>query len=342
MSRCDLTENQATGSHAALGSNRNSKASIQYGGSARTGGTHLHYPHDSARNHIYTVILLLLTLTAVVSSRASEISEEPLSVFVSIPPQACFVERIGGEYVNVSILVQGNQDPHTFEMTPKRMIALSRAKIFFKVGLPFENRLVEKILETNAQLVVVNTAEGIKKRRLNAHRDDSQHKHEDAGTDPHVWLSPPLVKIQAKNIAEALQKIDSLHQDIYAENLDVFITEVEELDAKIRGILKPYAGRPFYVFHPSFGYFADAYGLKQEAVETEGKIPTPKQLQALIHKARSEGVKVIFVQPQFDKRAAETIAAGIGGEVIRIDPLAGDVLHNLEEIAVKIEQALKR
>ncbi|MFH1742105.1 MAG: zinc ABC transporter substrate-binding protein, partial [bacterium] len=107
-------------------------------------------------------------------------------------------------------------------------------------------------------------------------------------------------------------------------------------------LLKPYRGESFYVFHPAFGYFGDAYGLKQEAVELEGKAPTPRQLSTLIKKARTENVRIIFVQPQFDKKSAEAVSNSIDGAVVPMDPLAKDVLKNLEEMAMKVGKALKR
>ena len=100
-------------------------------------------------------------------------------------------------------------------------------------------------------------------------------------------------------------------------------------------------GKPFFVFHPSFGYFADDYGLEQIAVETGGSEPSARQLARLIDQARSSDVRVIFVQPQFSRKSAETVAAEIGGAVIPIDPLARDYIENLEQMARAVEEGLR-
>jgi zinc transport system substrate-binding protein len=87
------------------------------------------------------------------------------------------------------------------------------------------------------------------------------------------------------------------------------------------------------VFHPAWGYFADAYGLTQIPIENEGKRPGPRSLNALIEQARREGIRVVLVQPQFDRRAAEQVADAIGGRVIAIDPLDSNYFDTLRRMA---------
>ncbi len=178
---------------------------------------------------------------------------------------------------------------------------------------------------------------------MSAHQHDKHHTdtHTNVKSDPHIWLAPPLIKIQAQNIANALIKADPGHKKEYEINLNGFIKELDAIDKKIKEALSPYKGKDFYVFHPSFGYFADAYGLKQKAVEIQGKSPTPKQLSAFITKARANNIKIIFVQPQFYQKSASVIAGAIGGSVVSINPLAKDVVNNLNKIAAEIEKALK-
>jgi len=133
---------------------------------------------------------------------------------------------------------------------------------------------------------------------------------------------------------------DPRHAAAYERNLKALQADLDEVDARIAEALAPLKGRKFFVFHPAFGYFADAYGLKQVPVEIEGKSPGPRRLAALIEKARREGVKVIFVQPQFSPRGAQAVAEAIGGVVVPMDPLARDYLKNLEHIAQQIKKAL--
>lgn len=142
-------------------------------------------------------------------------------------------------------------------------------------------------------------------------------------------------------MATALSSQDPEHSKIYVDNLQLLEKKLDRLDEKIKKELKPHAGLRFYVFHPSFGYFADRYNLVQEAVEIEGKSPGPKQISKLIAMAKKDQVKIIFAQPQFDKKSSEVIATAIGGQVIFLDPLAEDVVGNLEKMADKIASSLQ-
>jgi zinc transport system substrate-binding protein len=288
--------------------------------------------------HIFVTLLSLITLSGCGSKDRAETGEDArLKIFVSIPPQAYFVERIGGDYASIRVLLKPGQSPHTFEPSPGQITDLSGADLYFTVGLPFEKTLTEKLKDRSAKLRIIPTDRGIE--RVAAHSGD---EHRSSGEDdPHIWLSPPLIITQVTAITAALKETDPEHRDQYQQNLEDFLRDLQDLDQTLREVLKPYRGRAFYVFHPAFGYFAKAYGLKQEAVEIQGKSPSPKQLLDLINRAKAEGVKIIFIQPQFDPSAAQTLAKAIGGAVVPIDPLEKDVLANLRSVAQKIAEALQ-
>ena len=139
---------------------------------------------------------------------------------------------------------------------------------------------------------------------------------------------------------EALAQADPEHAEEYEKNLAILCGELDALHEKIAKKLAPYRGQSFYVFHPAFGHFGKTYGLTQRAVEFEGKQPSSRQLRALIQRAKAEQVRIIFVQPQFDRRTAEVVAESIGGATVPIDPLAKDILKNLDEAAREIERSL--
>ena len=280
-------------------------------------------------------------------------------VFVSIPPQKWLTDKIGGQHLATGVLISKGQDPHTFEPTPKQVEALSRSQLYFTIGLEFEEQIITKIRQSAANLQIVDCTVGLEKLAMaehnqhgsaavhhddvgkGAHHEDA-HGHNRAGLDPHVWLSPVNLKIMAAQMAKAMIAADPQNRSDYTANLDQLSRELDVLDLKIAAQLQPYTGATFFVFHPSFGYFAKRYGLHQEAVEVEGKSPTAKQLSNLIAEAKADGVKVIFVQPQFDSRSGAVIATAIGGEVVPLDALAEDVKENLEAIANKISTALAR
>jgi len=274
----------------------------------------------------------------VASSGAQPLAARRVKAFVSILPQAYFVERVGGSQVSVEVLVTPGQSHETYEPTPKQMAALSEANVYFRIGLPFETQLIEKITAANLRLRVIDMREGIRLRPM-----DEGDAHERGGApDPHIWLAPQLVKTQAEHIARTLGEFDPAHAPIFQQNLFAFQCDLNRVDSTIADVLAPLRGRKFYVFHPAYGYFADAYGLKQVAVETGGKEPSARQIAELIDQARQDSVRVVFVQPQFATNSAQKIAEAIGGAVVPLDPLARDYLDNLEQMAHEIKRALSR
>jgi zinc transport system substrate-binding protein len=271
--------------------------------------------------------------------------EGPLPVCVSILPQKYFVEKIGGSLVHVSVMVPPGANPHLYEPKPGQMAALEKMKIYFAIGVTFEDAWLPRFAAINPKMKIVHTEEGIQKIAMETHPPGEKgtgEPHDHQGTkDPHVWLSPPEVKIQARNILRALQEVDPSNKAVYEQNFEAFEKEIDALDEELRKIFAGKRGMKFMVFHPSWGYFARAYGLTQVPVELEGKEPKPGQLKALIELARRDGIKVIFVQPQFSARSAEIIAKAIDGQVVYADPLSPDWSSNLRHQAEKFKAALR-
>jgi len=278
---------------------------------------------------------------------------EGIPVFVSILPQKYFVEKIGKELVDVSVMVPPGANPHIYEPKPNQMVRLSKAKIYFAIGITFEDAWLHKFASVNPKMRVVRSEAGIEKIHMQSHPIDerpedeaghaakAEHKDEHGTMDPHVWLSPQEVKIIAKNILGALVEADPANSAAYQENHLRFLEEIEALDSELRNIFSGKKGMKFMVYHPSWGYFARAYGLEQVPIEIEGKEPKPGQLKKIIELARKEGIKVIFVQPQFSVKSAETVAKAIGGQAVFADPLSFDWAKNLREQSEKFKAALK-
>ena len=263
-------------------------------------------------------------------------------VAVSIAPQKYFVQQICKDMAEIQVLVPPGASPATYEPKPRQMAAISKARIYFSIGVPFESVWLEKIGATNREMVLVPTDRGIQKLPMAVHHHSEGEKEPEHGTlDPHIWLSPPLVMIQARTILKAVQAADPGHQSAYEKNFRAFISQLEDLDAELRSLFSGSTGQQFMVFHPSWGYFAQTYGLRQVPIEIEGKEPKPAQLKELIEHAREEGVLVVFVQPQFSTKSAKLIAGEIGAQVIIADPLAEDWAANLRTVARKFESALR-
>lgn len=281
-----------------------------------------------------------LKLTIVLALVAGLEARAEIRCFVSIPPQAFFAEQIGGDMVNVEVMVPSGQSPATYEPTPQQLARLAEADVFFVTGVPFEKRLIEKIGPGFKNLRIVRTQAGITLKPIERHHHDEDNNQHGEMLDPHVWLDPALAKIQAGNIRLSLTEIDPSHADLFEQNYQNLVSRLDSVDTIVRNILAPVKGRTIYVFHPSYGYFGDAYGLEQVAIETGGKEPSARQLAELVAQAERDSVDVIFVQPQFSRRQAESIGRAIGAKVATLDPLAANYLDNLVVMAETIARAL--
>jgi len=259
-------------------------------------------------------------------SLTSQNTDNKILVAVTILPEAEFVEKVGGERVKVVVMIPPGASPHTYEPTPKQLVEVSKAKIYFKVGsgVDFELAFMDKIIEVSRNIKVVDCSEGI--RVLDK--------------DPHIWLSPRNARIMVKNIYDALVQIDPENKDYYYQNMKSYIQELDNLDKEITRILANVTNRCFMIYHPAWGYFARDYNLTQIPVEKEGKKPTIHGLMALIDQARKLKMKVIFVSPQFDVKKAETIAESIHGKTVFLDPLAKDYVKNLRSAALELARSM--
>lgn len=278
------------------------------------------------------IILLLLFLPAFLVGFAfhGTLSAAPNRVFVSVAPQKYFVDRIGGNRVKVSVLVPAGAEPHTFEPKPAAMVELSRSAAWFTIGIPFEENLKPRLSSANDELAIVRTEEGISR---------SDHGHD--GVDPHIWLSPRLVKEQAENILQGLIRIDPAGEKAYRANARRFAAELDALDRELKTLFAGARNKSFLVFHPSWGYLAADYGLVQVAIEVDGKEPKGADLARVIELAREKRIRVVFVEPQFSSRSARTIAESIGAKLVTADPLAANWADNLRTVARALKQAVR-
>ncbi|WP_320036396.1 metal ABC transporter solute-binding protein, Zn/Mn family [Halarcobacter sp.] len=311
------------------------------------------------------ILFMLLSLSSIVLAK---------EVTVSILPQKYFVDKIAKGKVDVNVMVKPGASPATYEPKTSQMKLLSKSIAYFSIGVPFEKVWLEKFESANKNMLMVDTSEGIKKLPMAAHHhyedeehadehheheehvdehheheehadehhdEHKEHAHEDSGLDPHVWLEPTLVKIQAKNIYNALVKVDSENKEFYKNNLDKFLAELDTLDKKIESILENYEHKAFMVFHPSWGYFSKRYELEQISIEIEGKEPKPAQLVELVQEAKKHDIKIVFVAPQFSQKGAKTISKSINGNVATINPLAEKWDENLIKVAEEIAKSYK-
>lgn len=290
---------------------------------------------------IISGILALLAFVLIgVASQAA-----PLKVAVSVGPQKYFVEKLAGPLAQVFVMVSPGADPHTFEPKASQMTQVAGARLYFAQGVEFEQIWLPRLAKTNQALTVVNANAGIDLLPMEDHDHDhgkGKAANDEKETDPHTWTSPRLAKIQAANMAKALTEADPANAPAYAANLAALQGEMDALDASIKDSLK---GLPenasFVVFHPAWAYFARDYGLRELAIEVGGREPGPRQLQTMVAEARDKGVKVVFVQPQFSRKAAQTLADSIGASLAVADDLAADWPANLLAVAKAFKEAAR-
>jgi len=292
---------------------------------------------------------------------------EPLQVFTSVLPIKTFVQKIGGEHVDVRAMVRPGFNPHTYDPTPQQISALAKTMLYVSTGVPFEKAWMKRIHSANPDMQILDARDGLTLRNMEAHshgerdhhdghddhadhkkhKEHDKHEQHDAHDehaheqDPHVWVDPILVGKMIGNIRDKLSELDPGNAADYARNHDRFLAELKKLDQELNELLKPLPNRKFMVFHPAWGYFADRYQLIQVPIEHQGKEPGARRITALIEQAKQEKIKVIFVQPQFDKRQAGRVAQAIEGAVIAVDPLAVNYVENLRRVGHEFAQVLK-
>ena len=281
----------------------------------------------------FFVCLILLALLSTGCGAGGQNGAGTTTVFVSIAPLRFFAEGIGGEFVRVQVLVGPGQSPATYEPTAKQMTALAESDVFLAVGVPIEKPLIPRIKNSFPSVEVFDVREGLELKQSDPARSHATAYDHGTGPDPHVWLNPRFARVIVSNVCGALIQIDPDHADDFRSNLETVLEELDALDDEITKILAPVAGRDMVVFHPAYGYFAEAYGLNQVAIEHGGVTPGTKKLADLIGRSREQGVKAIFVQPQFSSSIARTVADEIGAELIELDPLAENYILNMRSIA---------
>ncbi len=262
-------------------------------------------------------------------------NSEKICVAVSIVPQASFVKAVGGDQVEVLTMIPPGASPENYAPGPKIMEQLSKAQIYFAIGVPAEtNGILPRLEQLNPNMKVADLPQKV---------DQVYPAREMAPgeKDPHRWLSPKRVIIMINTIADELAAADPQNADKYRKNAQNYQAELEKLDTEIAASLAEVSGQSFIVYHPAMGYFADDYGLKMIALEEEGKTATARNIQSVIDQARRENIKVVFYQAEMDSKQAQTLARELGGTAELIAPLEADYIDNLKKTAHAFAHNLK-
>lgn len=300
------------------------------------------------QKYLYIIFLLVLIVGCTSGSRNNNEGKRVLTV--TIEPQRYFLDQIVGDAFIINTLVPPGSSPETYEPAPSVMVDMAKSDIYFIVGdLGFENAWSKRLAENNPNVAIVNCSEGIERMEGHDHSHDQEHDHAHdhdhhhgditahvhahSGVDPHVWSSPRAVKVFARNMLEAVVKLDPDNEETFRTNFDILSVKIEQTDSLICDLLKDAPSKSFIIYHPALGYFARDYGLHQLSIEFEGKSPSPSQIKEMVDVARKEKINTLFIERGFDTKNASVIAQEIGAEVFEIDPLRYEWDEELLRIA---------
>lgn len=271
-----------------------------------------------------TTLLILTSLLCGCNTPTERDSKK--TIYVTIAPLRAIVEEVTDGDYNVEILVPKGASPETFEPTVSDLIALNDAEQIFSIGLiNFEQSLVGSVKERNK---VVNLSQGIKPLAGSCSHCNHAHAH---GIDPHIWTSPRALQRVVENIGLAMHRIapDSVK---YRDNADKLLHKLNKLDSLCNNNIKANGVDAIMIYHPAFTYYAKDYAIEQISVEQDGKEPSPRQLTALVERARQHNITKLLIQPQYSKDKLQTLASECGAEIVEIDPLSEDIIAEIERV----------
>jgi zinc transport system substrate-binding protein len=280
------------------------------------------------------LIALMLPLCGCISQNAGS---GQIMVATTIIPLGEFVKAVGGDRVDVTVLVPPGADPHTYEPSPSQIQKIANAKMYVENGAGLESWM-GSILSVNPKMLIVDTSKGVS---LITGTDEANASGNIMAADPHIWLSPRDAMIQVQNICDGLIAVDPGGKDYYINNRDSYIMKLKGLDSSLNSTFAGTLKKKFVVLHPAWTYFARDYGLEQIPIEAEEKEPGPRYLTEVVNTARENNVTTVFVEPQYNPKMAEVIAQEIGGRVVSIDDLAPDYIDNLRGVGERIAESLR-
>ena len=278
------------------------------------------------------LIITIITLNFSCNYNKKKSADDSKQVItVSILPQRTFVQKIAGNDFAVNVLIPPGASPAAYTLLPSQLKDINRSEIWFRIGhIGFEQSWKEKIQQVNKNMKVIDLSEGLDLITTdNIKNKDDKHAK---GFDPHIWMSPTLVKQMCLKITSTLSQLNPDKESVYNANYKKFVKNIEILDQKIKNALREYKGQQIITYHPSLSYYARDYGLVQHSLEPGGKEPTPQHMAEVIKLAKQENINIIYIQSDFDREHAGVFAEEVDGKIIEIWPLDPEWSENLLEI----------
>jgi len=268
---------------------------------------------------------------------SQQVSEKH-KILVTFYPIYKFAKAVGGEKVDVSVIIPSGVEPHDWEPTVQDIERLQQSNMIIINGAGLES-WIPKLVSANPDIIVVDSSKNI--QLLQKNEGTSM-------TDPHIWLDPVLAKVQVQNIADSMIKADPENANYYQQNANQYKTKLDQLDKQIRTELASCNKKDFLAFHDAFSYFSKEYGLNQNTVvgglnpESE---PTAKALEDITQKAQNLGINVVFTEEAVNPQVAKVIADEIHGKVLVLSPLEvtninDDYIEKMQNNLSNLKEAL--
>ena len=277
------------------------------------------------RFSILVMLLLVVLICGCVSQK--DASSSQIHVVTTIAPLKEFIESVGGDKVQIIVMVPPGAEPHTFEPTPSQLKELANADLYVMNGAGLEFWM-DRLIQGNRKMVVLDSSKGI---------DLIQESKGEM--DPHTWLSLRNAAVQVENIYAGLIEVDPANKDYYLKNKEGYLQKLQSLDAELNRSFAQKDRKIFIVHHPAWTYFARDYNLDQVPLMEKDKEPGPKYLGKVIDLARKNNITTIFVEPEFNPKSAEAIAREINASMVDLDPLAENYLENMHNVGKQIAKS---
>ena len=297
------------------------------------------------------ILFLLISIIGIVNAATSQIT-------VSILPQKYFVEKITKDKFEINVMVQPGSSPHTYEPKTSQMKALAASKVYFSTGVSFEHVWLDKFKKNAKKTLFVDLSNGIEKLAMAEHEhhdeeeheehkdehkahDHDEHKHEakdnhdgEDGLDPHIWLDPILVKIQAKNIYDTMLKVDTQNADFYKENYESFLNEIDNTFLKIKQKINGSEITTVYAFDDYWDYFANRFRLN--IIKKEKKHLDIAKISSSINFTKDKNIQKILFFKGMDYNVLLSYTNNLNLQVIENDIFDDIWQTNLLEFSQKL------
>jgi zinc transport system substrate-binding protein len=270
---------------------------------------------------------LVLCAAFAVSIAGAAAGAAPLQVIATIQPLGMLVREIGGDRVDVVVLVPPGASPHTFEPQPSDIAALARGSLLVEMGAGLDTwvRALAAAASPAPPRSTVAEAPGLALLGTGGPHVEPGRNATREHFDPHVWLDPIRVRdAVVPALVAALAGVDGEGRILYEQRAGAFRERLDALDADVRRTLAG-RGTRYVAFHAGWRYFAARYGLEEVGVveEAPGEEPAPRALAALVTRAREARVPAILIEPQLSPRVAKVLASEFGATTVLVDP-SGD------------------